>query len=322
MSENAPVYKRIHVIVNPAAGQDRPILGTLNRVFHAAGVDWDVFVTKKAGDAERLAREAVEVGAEAVGVYGGDGTVMEVASGLMGSDVPLGIFPGGTANVMSVELGIPSDLAEATALVCGEAAEVRHIDVGEVNGRRFVLRVGLGFEAEMVEGADRDLKDKIGVLAYGLSAMRALASPKIACYRLTIDERTFEAHGMTCIIANTGSLGQLGVSLAPNIDVSDGLLDVVIVREANIPSLLGLATSIVRGDQESDDLLHWQAREVTIEADPPQVVQADGEVLDEQGPITARVLPGAIKVIVPKAAEQRHINPEAHAAASDGRLSA
>ncbi len=98
--------KRVRVIINPAAGQDEPVLGILNSVFHPAGVEWDVAITLKAGDAKRFAQQAVEEGIEVVAVYGGDGTVAEVASGLIGSEVPLAIFPGGTANVMSVELGI------------------------------------------------------------------------------------------------------------------------------------------------------------------------------------------------------------------------
>src|SRR4051794_19444696 len=117
----------VFVIINPASGQDRPILGILNRVFHAAGINWEVGLTKQSGDALRMAREAVIAGADVVAVYGGDGTVMEVATGLSGSDVPLAIFPGGTANVMAVELGIPGALEEAVALVCGEARQCRTI---------------------------------------------------------------------------------------------------------------------------------------------------------------------------------------------------
>src|ERR1051325_9730109 len=98
--------KRIYVVINPAAGQDRPVLAILNRAFRAAELDWDVGVTKVEGDAARLARAAVEAGYDVVAALGGDGTVMEVAGSLAGTEVPLAILPGGTANVMSVELGI------------------------------------------------------------------------------------------------------------------------------------------------------------------------------------------------------------------------
>ena len=90
--------KRVQVIINPTAGQDQAILGILNQVFHDAGFAWDVSITNKAGDARRFARAAALAGIDVVAAYGGDGTVMEVASGLIGSTVPLAIFPGGTAN--------------------------------------------------------------------------------------------------------------------------------------------------------------------------------------------------------------------------------
>src|SRR5438128_2386565 len=116
-ASTAPKFRRVHIIINPASGQDRPVLSILNDVFQPSGIDWDVSVTKDAGDGRRYALAALESGVDAIGVYGGDGTVNEVASALVGTDTPLAIFPGGTANVMSVELGIPSDLLEACALV-------------------------------------------------------------------------------------------------------------------------------------------------------------------------------------------------------------
>src|SRR5262245_11092839 len=109
------MYRRIHVIVNPAAGQGRPVLGILNSIFQSAGVE--VFTTEKAGDARRLAAQAAQAGVDAVAVYGGDGTLMEAASGLVGTAVPVAILPGGTGNVGAFELGIPGDLTAAASLL-------------------------------------------------------------------------------------------------------------------------------------------------------------------------------------------------------------
>lgn len=295
--------KRVHVIINPAAGQDRPILGILNSAFHPAGVDWDVFITKQGGDAFRLGREAVAAGADVVAVYGGDGTVMEVASALIGTGVPLAIFPGGTANVMSVELGISSDLAEACALVCSDAHEIIEMDMGQVNeDKHFILRVGIGFEARMVEGADRDLKDRVGTLAYALAALQALRDPTVSQYEVLIDGQRIVSEGISCLICNSGSVGRPGFSLSPTVSVRDGLLDVFILRKAEIPSLLAVARNVVAGGEAAwRDLQHWQGREIQVVATPKQEVQADGEVLGES-PVTARVLPGAVRLIVPKAA--------------------
>jgi diacylglycerol kinase (ATP) len=296
--------KRVHVIVNPAAGQDVPVLNVLNRAFQPAGVDWDVFVTKRAGDARRYAEQAVRAGVAAVAVYGGDGTVMETAAGLIGADVPLAIFPGGTANVIAGELGIPRDLAQAAALVGGPAAAERYVDVGQIGEEYFLIRVGMGFEAQMVQGADRTLKDRVGVLAYGVAAVQALAEPAVARYRLTIDGEIIERTAMTCIIANAGSFGTLPLTLAPTIDVSDGFLDVVLVTRADLPGLVQVAASIVAGNEDAEPLHHWRAREVSVEADPPRTVQVDGEVWG-QTPFTARVVPRAVRVLVPTIAQPR-----------------
>ena len=111
-------YKRIHVVINPAAGKDEPILNTLNRVFHKYGVDWQISITKKLGDATQMTREAVADGADLVAGYGGDGTQMEVADGVLGSDTPMAILPGGTGNAMSFELNVPHQLEQAAELIC------------------------------------------------------------------------------------------------------------------------------------------------------------------------------------------------------------
>lgn len=291
-------YQNVLVIINPASGQDRPMLGIMNRAFHDAGINWDVRITKESGDAQRFAQEAVAAGVDAVGVYGGDGTVMEVAAGLQGSDVPLAIFPGGTANVMSVELGIPNDLTEATALVCGAESYVRQVDVGRVRDTSFLLRVGIGFEADVIRKTERDAKNRMGTLAYLLTGLQALGDHKMARYHLTLDGQEVEAEGVSLMIANSGNMGVSNLSLAKNIDISDGLLDVVIIRDTDVGSLLQVAASAVG---LSDPLPHWQARHIKVEATPRLRVIRDGEPMDDT-PVEATVLPRALKVIVPKAA--------------------
>src|SRR5689334_16040766 len=178
--------RRIHVIANPAAGQDRPFLNLFNNAFQVADIEWELLITKKAGDAERLTRESLAAGADVVAAYGGDGTVSEVANGLYGSDVPLAIFPGGTANVMSVELGIPGDLTGAVALACGSGV-ARPVDMGKIGDRLFLLRTAIGYTAEMTKGADREDKNRLGNLAYILSAIRALPNAQPVPYKLTLD---------------------------------------------------------------------------------------------------------------------------------------
>jgi diacylglycerol kinase family enzyme len=117
-----------------------------------------------------------------------------------------------------------------------------------------------------------------------------------------LDGEHVECEGLTCMIANAGSAGRSGFSLSKHIDVGDGLLDVLVVRKADLASLLSVASSIASGGEEAEPVQHWQVREVTVEAEPPQTVQADGEVLGET-PVTAKIIPSAVKVVVPRPAE-------------------
>lgn len=298
LREEGTRYRRLHVIINPASGQGRPILNTLNTIFEAVGVDWEVSVTKQSGDARRQAREAAASDMDAVAVYGGDGTVMEVATGLAGSGIPIAIFPGGTANVLAMELGIPWNLIRAAALICGENHTIRAVDMGQ-SGEKAFFNLGIGLQAEMVKGAPRELKDRIGALAYVGAALRGLRNPTPARYQLTLDGEPIEIEGVVCSVTNFGSVGLPGITLSNTIDLSDGLLDVIVVRNADLEFFLSMAGGLISGTDLTDSLPHWQVHEIAVEADPPQTVSMDGEII-EPTPVRASVMPQAVRFIVPE----------------------
>jgi diacylglycerol kinase (ATP) len=299
-------FHHVHMIVNPAAGHEEPVLSVFNKIFAPTNVDWDVFITKKAGDARTYAQQAVSAGVDAVAVYGGDGTVTEVASGLMGSQMPLAILPGGTANVTSIELGIPARLDEAVGLICA-AHSYRWMDMGTVGDRLFLGHVGIGLEANMHETADRTMKDQLGFLAYPIAALQALREPPLSHYTLTLDGQTVEMDGLNCMVTNLGSIGIMGASLSADISVSDGLLDVIVIRNADVASVAALAAKVTGLGNPGEQLPHWQVREATIVAEPAQGVTADGEVLG-QTPVNIKVLPHTIRIIVPADMEQKGTN--------------
>jgi YegS/Rv2252/BmrU family lipid kinase len=292
---------KVHVVINPASGRPKPILHTLNRVFKRAEVDWDISLTKASGDAERFARGAVAEGVDIVAVYGGDGTVMEVAQGLLGSRVPLAILPGGSANLMSVELGIPKELEKALQIAVDPDSPRRDVDVGQVGENYFLLRVGTGFAARKVAYADRSLKNRFGVLAYSVAAVKSIKDTKSAHYRLTLDGKQIEADGVTCLIDNAGNMGIQGFQPVNEISVDDGLLDVLLLGSKGLGNLVSSGASLLDADKRELLVEHWQARQIRIEVDPPQPVQVDGEIIGDT-PISAKVLPAALKVIVAKSA--------------------
>jgi YegS/Rv2252/BmrU family lipid kinase len=294
--------KHIHVVVNPASGKNEPILNTLNDNFHPAGVTWSVSVTNAYGDAMRQAREAAKSGADIVVSYGGDGTVMEVVNGLMGTGVPMGILPGGTGNVLSIEVGIPQTLAEAAQVIVSKDSTVRQIDVGQCDAasweesRYFLLRVASGFDAQRINMTSRELRDKYGRMAYFIGALQAVPESKAVRYTFTLDGEDMEVEGFTCLVENAGNMGIPGVSLASDVSISDGLLDVFCVYNLDFNSLTSAIKSITNQPLDPESFQHWQGREVTIASDPPQPVVGDGEKWGET-PVTVKVLPGAIGVI-------------------------
>ena len=303
------MMRRVHIIANPAAGQGNFNIKELNSRFAAGNIDWEVFFTKKWGDAQIFARRALEEGVDVVVAYGGDGTVAEVGGALVGSGVPLGILPGGTANVMSIELGIPTDFGEACSVLCHEELTLRPVDVGKVDDLFFLLRLSIGLEARMVEGADRTLKDRLGTLAYGLSALRALAAPEIIRFEFELDGQVISEEGIACVIANSANLGRPGLQLAPDVSVSDGLLDVFVVNSANMPTVMTLLSGILGTESKvvsveevgaepsaQRTVRHWQAKEIVVRTTPISPVQCDGEMIGNT-PKHVKILPAAIQVV-------------------------
>lgn len=288
----------IHIVINPGSGQERAPLETLGEVLNGAGAEWAVSVIKQAGDGARLARQAIDAGADVVAAYGGDGTVSDVAGGLVGSDVPLAILPGGTANVVALVLGIPADPAEACRLFCEGPAEAVPLDILELDdGSYSLLQFGAGLHTSLISEATREQKKRFGKMAYlsGIADWLSGASP--IRFHLQLDGATRTCDGVACLVCNAGRIGWYQFALSPDISMDDGLLDVVVFQEASPASLLALLRDLLLEDHPTSvEVAHWQARSVRIEADPPQPVQRDG-CSHNRTPCGARVVPGAVRVL-------------------------
>ncbi|MEX2582789.1 MAG: diacylglycerol kinase family protein [Gemmatimonadota bacterium] len=296
--------ERTLVILNPAAGQDDPdrVRRQIGGAFAVRGASFDLIETTAAGDAEKLAREGVRLGYRAVASAGGDGTLAEVLTGLAGTSVPLGIIPQGTANLVASHLGIPGDIERSVdAVVHGNAIPV---DVGQLqNGRYFALIAGAGWDAEVMQRATRELKDRLGFGAYLLAALRKVVTPPSALFRITADGQVFEIRAATVLIANVGQIFHamlpLEFKIAPATSVSDGVFDICIFAPRSLPDvatvLWKVASKRYLGDQR---MIYLQAKEIRIETDPPVIAQVDGDVFGET-PLVARAIKGGVLVLVP-----------------------
>ena len=312
------IPRTIHVIINPAAGNNEPVLNTINDVFAQYDIQWKALVTHGPGDATELARQAVADGCDLVASYGGDGTLMEIVNGLMGAKMPIGILPGGTGNTVAAELGIPLNLGDALRLLATSEAR-RRLDVGEINGRYFLLRAYTGIGDD--HNASRELKDRLGVLAYPISGLRFLKEHPPATFRLTVDDQLIEETGIMCYVNNVAYSRSpklqdwlertfldvkvhagdepepAAAPLLQTIDPTDGLLDIVLLSQD--PFTLQAFKSMVVRSGDAQATVHFiQGKHIRIEADPPQGLWIDGEECGTT-PADIQIVPAAIEVVVP-----------------------
>ena len=303
--------RRAYLLFNPVAGNGAADATLLRiRSLLEPQLQLEVMLTQANGDPAEQTRELIETirtrhtnqACEAMVVAcGGDGTVSAVAGALVGTDIPLGVIPCGTANAFAAALAIPTDLAAACAVLLAGAS--RRIDTALCNGSPMVLLAGLGFEAGMVNRTNRELKTRFGALAYVLAGAQQLLSQQPFSARLTIDGSTQELEAAAITVANvapnTSVLAQGFGAVVPD----DGLLEVTVAtptsRLQGLNALAALMTSaVVQTPSSHPDLLCLRAREIQIATDTPQQLVVDGEMVTASR-VTIRSCPGALRVITP-----------------------
>jgi diacylglycerol kinase (ATP) len=289
-------FKNIHFIVNPASGKEEPILTYLQRAFYEKQITWNVTVTHSDADAFNTAKSLIGKTDLAV-VYGGDGSITQVARALYGSETPMGIIPGGTANVMSKELGIPQDSEKAIELFVNGSSKIIKMDMGEANGCPFLLRINLGIMADMILNADAALKNKLGQIAYGITAIKTIDTAKPTVYKLMIDGKEIKEEGVSLTVTNAGNIGIADLSLLPGISIDDGFLDVILLKDANLLSVLQVAGTTLF-QTASDVLKRWKCKEVTITMNKSTKYICD-DCEEKAKVINIKILPLALNVVVP-----------------------
>jgi diacylglycerol kinase (ATP) len=294
---------RVLLIVNPAAGQEDPVLlrRLLGAAFAVRRIPFDLVETAGPRAAERQARRGAAHGYRAVVAVGGDGTVAEVITGLSAqSAVSLGIIPRGTGNQVAGNIGLPLDIEGAVDVIATGAPVA--MDIGRLgDGRHFALIAGAGWDAEVMAVATRALKDRWGFGAYLYAGLKKALAPPSARFRILADGEEFEIRAATVLIANIGQLVHerfaIDLRISPGGSFQDGLLDVCIFTPRNLPDVAAVLWKIARRRYADDErMIYLQVREIHIEAEPPVVTQADGDPAGET-PLSARVVPGLVQVL-------------------------
>jgi YegS/Rv2252/BmrU family lipid kinase len=291
------------LIFNPVAGQGNPDQD-LARILEllASEIDLDICRTTEEIGADQLACKAVERGAEMIIASGGDGTLSAAAEALVGTDIPFGVISRGTANAFATALGIPDTIEAACQTILGGIT--RTVDAASCNGKPMVLLVGIGFEAEAVERANRNAKNRFGMLAYVLAGLQQLRNLSKFSVEIETEDKVIQVSAASVTIANAAPPTSILAQGPAGIVVDDGLLDLTVVAPANMAGAIAasyhlLQSALNENPVERPDIGYLRARKIKVTADPPQKVVLDGELVGST-PVEVECIPGGLKILVPE----------------------
>jgi diacylglycerol kinase (ATP) len=250
-----------------------------------------------------LVDELLGRGVDLLLVWGGDGTVRHCIDAVRDAPVALAIMPAGTANLLAANLGIPTDLE--SALDVALSGPRRALDVGTVNGERFGVMAGVGFDALMIRRADAGLKDKLGRMAYVAAGASSLGRDAVGA-RVEIDGGTWFEAPATCVLVGNMSDVIGGVAVFPQARPDDGRLDVgVVTADGALDWARTLGSTIVGGVASSRFVEVTNAQRVVVTLDHALPYELDGEIRPETRSLRFRVQPAAITVCVPPREDQK-----------------
>jgi diacylglycerol kinase (ATP) len=254
-------------------------------------------LTKAAGDARRIACQAVAEKADMVIAAGGDGTINEVIQELVGSETALGVLPIGTVNVWAREMNIPLDVARARDVLLH--GKTRVIDVGKVNDRYFLLMVGIGFDAEVTHAVEKKPMKRLGVIGYLLTGFWMNLGYENFAATLQFAGREVKTRAIQIVIGNTQLYGG-AVKFTWQARCDDGLLDICIVRKrSKLRRLLVLLDFLLHREQRRQWVHYETCDQIEIATSKPIAMQVDGDPIGHT-PAVFTIVPRALKVIVPQ----------------------
>ncbi|HEY3135754.1 MAG TPA: YegS/Rv2252/BmrU family lipid kinase [Blastocatellia bacterium] len=311
--------RRATIIYNPMSG--RPArraenVQKMSRLLEGCGLDVEARPTAGPDDATRLAREATAGGADIIISYGGDGTLNEVLQGMAGSQASLAVWPGGTANVVAIDLGVPSDIAGLAEMVA--AGKSRRVALGlatRVGGggsgigdqppttsgqplsRYFIMMAGIGLDASVARKVNIRLKRRTGEFAYWVEGIRHLFTWQAEPFTVEVDGRSHES--VFTLIGNGKGYGG-GLTITPGAKLEEPWFEVFILpRLANNFAYVRAVGACIRGKPETCGASLVKAKHIKANSAREPWVEADGELIGPL-PMTFDIVPDALSLIVPE----------------------
>jgi len=291
---------RYPVLFNPSARSTKGRRAL--RFLMSNASDFALYATRDIDDARQLAADFAAKNEPVILAAGGDGTLNAVMKGLIGSNTALGVLPTGTMNVFAREMGIPvptvqrSKLRQALKVI--KEGHITNVDLFHANGEPFIQMAGVGFDAQVIEDTTVESKKLLGPLAYLKSAVKLLGDNPPKMKLICEDGREIEG---VAILAGNGELYGGQVKLFPKADNNDGLLDVLVFKEAGykfvVDTLKGIAGVL---DLVKSSVEYVQAAEFKVVAESDVPIEVDGEYLGRKKEVSFSSTGSQLNVLAPK----------------------
>jgi diacylglycerol kinase (ATP) len=290
--------KRIQFIVNPRSGVTKKhrIVDLIEQEIDTEYFDHGIVYTQYAGHATLLASNAAKEGYDIVAAVGGDGSVNEVAKGLIGTDTVLGMIPAGSGNGFAMHLGWGRNIRSVIRHLA--YAEVERVDTCSVNGHQFVNLAGVGYEAAVAQQL-RSVK-KRGLQAYLRLSFSGMSKYKFKTYTINVDDKKLVTKALSITVANAPMYGYNFV-VAPLAKYNDGQLEVIVFKKVPwIRYFISMRRFFDNTMHHSSIVHRLSGSKVEIELSEPEYAQYDGEgFLVENNKLVFDVNPLSLNVLVP-----------------------
>lgn len=286
--------RKVLFIINPVSGGKKKdqVPGLIEEHLDSKLFDAEILFSKDVGHATRLAKEAE--GYDMVVAVGGDGTVNEVATGLVGTDKVMGIIPCGSGNGLARFLCIPMDITKA--IIALNTAKIEAIDAATLNGQWFFNMAGLGFDAHIAEIFSHDTAR--GFWTYAKSALKEFLQYKPEQYTIHIDDVAYEREAFMLSFANSSQYGN-NAHVSPHASVQDGLIDVCVIKPipvARFPEMVLRMFGKTADKSKYVEII--RGRHIVVDVKKRSAVHLDGEPRTVKTKVDIQVQPGVLKMMV------------------------
>ena len=293
--------KSVLLVLNPISGVLNPdtVRARFETVFQEAGWSTAVYVTTPQNSLAESVLQFISNGVCLIVAAGGDGTISEVASALVDTGIPLGILPTGTWNALARNLGIPLLLEDALKLLTGPNRGI-WLDALAIRGRHYLLNVGIGLSASVINATQRQQKKRFGFLAYVWNLLVQASGLRLRQFRLNIDGHEYRIRASELMVVNSSILGLGELKTLVEIAPGDGIVEILAIRAPTLFGLAKIALSYIIGHRKVGPgyTTYSATHTISIRSRRSEVVQADGEIIGRT-PIEIQVRPSAVEIIVP-----------------------